>query len=149
MEVQENARLPTFNLQIDRSSTSWRTPAFRGRRSAAMVPGAKRPLPTSFSIGGGDPDGREASPKLPKLERNCRRSTTTMTTAAGGSDDDEGRCARGLSMESAAFSDIMRIEDDDMNLFEWFMDGEDRSSAALAYSFLAETVSNHGRNGQL
>ncbi|KAL3822560.1 hypothetical protein ACHAXA_007671 [Cyclostephanos tholiformis] len=154
MEVQENARLPTLNLQIDRSGTSWRTPAPRGRRSASMTPGgAKRSRPSSFSLVGGggddDADDRPASPKLPKLERDRRRAgsttmtttttTTTTTAPAMGWDDDDGeRRARGLSMEMAAFDDIMRLNEEDMNLFEWFMDGEDRSSAALAYSFSAE-----------
>ena len=48
-------------------------------------------------------------------------------------------------MEISAFDDIMKLNyDEDMSLFEWFMDGEERSSAALAYSLSADPVSGEG-----
>ena len=97
-----------------------------------MPGGAKRPRPPSFGGSSGDAvdvgGGRPASPKLPRLEN----------AGAGGDDHDGGggRRVRALSMESAAFDDMMgRLSEEDVNLFEWFMDGEDRSGAALAYSF--------------
>ncbi len=105
--------------------------------------------------------GHPASPKLPRHECDRLRgggsttdSKSTVIAVAGiavgaGRDDDddddgEGQ-ARGLSMEMTAFDDTMRLNDEDMNLFEWFTEGEDCPSAALAYLLLGGANVHVGR----
>lgn len=144
MEVQENAKLPTFNLPVNRSnSTSGiKVPAPRGRRTM----GPKRPrnysggnsgvsgggvviagsaaatavsnLPTNVSNHYNELNF-PASP-IPKLKHNTSLSSTDqalMDTAT-----------------SEAIDEMIRLNENDMNLSELFLDGDDRSSAALAYS---------------
>ena len=88
--------------------------------------------------------GHPVSPKLPRHERDRLRGggsttdskSTAITMGAGrdDNDDDDGEGqARGLSMELTAFDDTMRLNDEDLNLFEWFTEGENCPGAALAY----------------
>ena len=90
--------------------------------------------------------GRPTSPKLSRIDSTADSTAAALAAAATGEFgidvdiDAENRRSRSLSIEMSAFDGIVRLtddsyDDDEMNLFEWFMDGEDRSGAALAYSF--------------
>ncbi|KAL9183916.1 hypothetical protein ACHAXT_004772 [Thalassiosira profunda] len=52
MQLQENAKLPTFNLPVDRSNASWKTPTPRGRRP--QRPGRRGGRHRSMSSCSGD-----------------------------------------------------------------------------------------------
>ena len=108
MEVQDNSRLPTFTLQVDRKQSSWQAPASRGRKR---------------SRGGFNPS-RSPSPKLNRAD-----SILAIDEMLRLNEEDMG-----VQCEVDPI-DTTTLPEEDMNLFEWFMDGEDRSSAALAYSF--------------
>lgn len=108
MEVQENSRLPTFNLQVDRTKSSWQSPALRGR---------KRSRPR-----GGFHPSRSPSPKLGRVG-----SILAIDEMMRLNEED-------LGVQNQV-DPIVTLHEEDINLFEWFMDGEERSSAALAYSF--------------
>ncbi|KAL7543400.1 hypothetical protein ACHAXR_013326 [Thalassiosira sp. AJA248-18] len=124
MEVQENAKLPTFNLPIDRSNASWQIPAPRGRRSLGVgrragVGGGGRQH-HSLSIGSVDTNTNNACPAspIPKLRDHTSEHGLPMDSAT-----------------SRAIDEIMRLNENDMNLSEEFLGGATgRSSAALAYS---------------
>lgn len=132
MEVQSNAKLPTFNLSVNRSNSlgGLQIPAPRGRRSY----GPRRPKTgSSVSSAASSVSGNEAtadstasktaqqteyapSSPIPKLRHNPMDSSLKL--------DNE---------TSEAIDEILRLNENDMNLSEMFLD-EDRSSAALAYS---------------
>ena len=119
MEIQENAKLPTFNLPVNRSNASWKKPAMRGGRKRTRSSGARSRGP---SISSGDSttiaDSNFQLSPIPKL-----------TTHVGPME----------SSTSRAIDEIIRlnendIDDHEISFSEFWLDGEDRSSAALAYS---------------
>eukprot|EP00956_Cyclotella_meneghiniana_P011391 scaffold15972_cov73-Cyclotella_meneghiniana.AAC.1 len=128
MEVQGNAKLPTFNLNVNRSNSlgGLQIPAPRGRRSygprriakagsaagsAASSVSGSEVADTSATVTGHTP----LSP-IPKIRQNAMDPSLKL--------DNE---------TSEAIDEILRLNENDMNLNEMFFD-EDRSSAALAYS---------------
>jgi len=113
MHVQDNAKLPTFNLSVDRSNATLglQIPAPRGRRSL----GAKRSRQTMSKDSG---------------TVNC-----PLSPLLGIQNSDADQSAHPLdSATSDAIDEIIRLSENDMNLSELFLDHDDRSSAALAYS---------------
>lgn len=118
MEVQNNAKLPTFNIPVDRSNASWQKPAIRGRkRSSGTRHGTRSHAP---SIGSGSEASNTTAPcsPIPKLRHQSDDNHMKLDTAT-----------------SQAIDEIMRLNENDLNLPEYFLDDEDRASAALAYSF--------------
>jgi len=119
MEVQNNAKLPTFNIPVDRSNASWQKPAIRGRkRSSGTRHGTRSHAP---SIGSGsEASANTTAPcsPIPKLRHQSDDNHMKLDTAT-----------------SQAIDEIMRLNENDLNLPEYFLDDEDRASAALAYSF--------------
>jgi len=119
MEVQNNAKLPTFNIPVDRSNASWQKPAIRGRkRSSGTRHGTRSHAP---SIGSGSEASANATAPcspIPKLRHQSDDNHMKLDTAT-----------------SQAIDEIMRLNENDLNLPEYFLDDEDRASAALAYSF--------------
>ncbi|KAK1747761.1 hypothetical protein QTG54_001724 [Skeletonema marinoi] len=113
MQVQDNAKLPTFNLPVDRSNATLglQIPAPRGRRSL----GAKR--------------SRQAMTK-DSSTLNCPLSPLPKLQ-----NSDAEQSAQQLDLATSdAIDEILRLSENDMNLSELFLDHDDRSSAALAYS---------------
>jgi len=112
IQVQDNAKLPTFNLPVDRSNATLglQIPAPRGRRSL----GAKRSIRTMSK----DSSNLNCpvSP-LPRLQNLNAESSHHLDVAT-----------------SDAIEEIIRLSENDINLSELFLDHDDRSSAALAYS---------------
>lgn len=133
MEVQSNAKLPTFNLSVNRSNSlgGLQIPAPRGRRSygprrpvktdstassaASSVSGMEAADPNAAATNSAPSEVEPASP-IPRLRHNTIDPSFKL--------DDE---------TSEAIDEILRLNENDMNLSEMFFD-EDRSSAALAYS---------------
>ena len=111
MQVQNNAKLPTFNLPVDRSNATLglQIPAPRGRRSL----GAKRSRQAMAK--GSNTLSYPLSP-LPRLQSTDAEQTQIELAT------------------SDAIDEIIRLSENDMNLSELFLDNDDRSSAALAYS---------------
>ena len=126
MSIQENAKLPTFNLKVDRSnSTNVTIPAARGRRFVGAT--RKRPRPRSMSRDGRDSSslGTGSSSQQPS------QSSSPIPVAKRADLSDH------LTIDAAtsvAIDEIMRLNENDMNLPELFLESNDRSSAALAYS---------------
>ena len=135
MEVQGNAKLPTFNLAVNRSNSlgGLQIPAPRGRRSygprrrmktvdsvesssaASSVSGNDAADATTATTGAAQPEVAPSSP-IPKLRHNTMDPSLKLDNAT-----------------SDAIDEILRLNENDLNLSEMFFD-EDRSSAALAYS---------------
>jgi hypothetical protein len=129
MELQENARLPTFNLPVDRSNTSWHIPAPRGRRSTMSTARRGASPHHRFSSVGGD-NGSIICPLSPtsKLMGQSQHNLTT---------DEQHLDAATYH----AIDEMLRLNEHDLDLSldesklcEFFLDGDDRTSAALAYS---------------
>jgi len=127
MSIQENAKLPTFNLKVDRSnSTNVAIPAARGRRFLGAT--RKRPRPrsmsrdsrdsSSFGTGSSSQQPSQTSSPIPKLAKPTELPDHLTIDAA----------------TSVAIDEIMRLNENDMDLPELFLASNDRSSAALAYS---------------
>lgn len=113
MQVQDNAKLPTFNLPVDRSNATLglQIPAPRGRRSL----GAKR--------------SRQSMSKDTST-LNCPLSPLPRIQNL-----DADQPTPQLDLETSdAIDEIIRLSENDMNLSELFLDHDDRSGAALAYS---------------
>jgi len=112
MQVQDNAKLPTFNLPVDRSNATLglQIPAPRGRRSL----GAKRSRRTM---------SKDSS------NLNCPVSPLLWLQNLNAESSHQLDVAT-----SDAIEEIIRLSENDMNLSELFLDHDDRSSAALAYS---------------
>ena len=128
MEVQENAKLPTFNLPVNRSTSSWNTPAFRGRKKLKGTSTRRRNYSIASSgndsaaVGGGlSTSTSAAAPEspIPKLRKNNHQHEDPILD----------------SPTTRAIDEIMRLNENDMNLTELFLDEEDRSGAARAYSY--------------
>lgn len=128
MSIQDNAKLPTFNLKVDRSNSSnVAIPAARGRRFIGAT--RKRPRPRSMSRESRDSSSlgtglssqqpSQTSSPIPKLAKQTDLPDHLTIDAA----------------TSVAIDEIMRLNENDMNLPELFLESNDRSSAALAYSF--------------
>ena len=134
MEVQSNAKLPTFNLSVNRSNSlgGLQIPAPRGRRSygprrrvktadstasssAASSVSGNEAVDATTAKGASQPEVAPSSP-IPKLRHNTLDPSLKLDNAT-----------------SEAIDEILRLNENDMNLSEMFFD-EDRSSAALAYS---------------
>jgi hypothetical protein len=133
MEVQSNAKLPTFNISVNRSNSlgGLQIPAPRGRRSygprrpvkadstasssASSVSGMEATEPNAAAAHSAPSELAPSSP-IPRLRHNTMDPSLKL--------DNE---------TSEAIDEILRLNENDMNLSEMFLD-EDRSSAALAYS---------------
>ena len=111
MQCQDNAKLPTFNLPVDRSNATLglQIPAPRGRRSL----GAKRSRLTMTK------DSSAPNCPLSPMPRIQNSDSESQQLDVATSD---------------AIDEIMRLSENDMNLSELFLDHDDRSGAALAYS---------------
>lgn len=112
MHVQENSKLPTFNLPVDRSNATLglQIPAPRGRRAL----GAKR-LRSTMSKDINCP----ASP-IPRLKNSSISYAESSQL---------------MDLETSdAIDEIIRLSENDTNLSEFFLDHNDRDSAAKAYS---------------
>lgn len=110
MHVHDNAKLPTFNLPVDRSNATLglQIPAPRGRRSL----GAKR--------------SRQSMTK-DSSTLNCPLSPLPLLNTDQSTPQ--------LDLETSdAIDEIIRLSENDMNLSELFLDHDDRTGAALAYS---------------
>ena len=119
MELQENAKLPTFNLSVDRTNTSWHVPAPRGRRRGA----AQRRI---MSIGSDNSSSFPLSPTSKLMGQSHHNLTEEQHLDAA---------------TYHAIDEMLRLNDHDLDLSlgdtklcEFFLDGDDRTSAALAYS---------------
>ena len=116
MHVHENTKLATFNLPVDRTNSTLglQIPAPRGRRTM----GAKRPRQT-----------------MPKEDANLNCPASPLPRLQNTSSSYNAESAHQMdSATSDAIDEIIRLSENDMNLSELFLDHNDRSSAALAYS---------------
>ncbi|KAL3785873.1 hypothetical protein HJC23_008761 [Cyclotella cryptica] len=142
MELQNNAKLPTFNLSVNRSNSlsGLQIPAPRGRRSygpnrtrrlandsavssAASSVSGNEPVEHNATVTEDTPTEHCPSSPIPRLRNN------TVIDPALKLDNET----------SEAIDEILRLNENDMNLSEIFFD-EDRSSAALAYSCYGGSV---------
>ena len=116
MQVQDNAKLPTFNLPVDRSNATLglQIPAPRGRRSL----GAKRSRQSMSKDSSSSTLNCPISP-LPRIQNLDADQSAPHQLDLATSD---------------AIDEIIRLSENDMNFSELFLDHDDRSSAALAYS---------------
>ncbi|KAL3763113.1 hypothetical protein ACHAWU_004999 [Discostella pseudostelligera] len=127
MELQENAKLPTFNLPVDRSNTSWHIPAPRGRRSTMSTARRGASPHQRFSSIGSD---------------NGTTCPLSPTSKLMGLTDPHMTDEQHLDAATFhAIDEMLRLNEHDLDLSmndvklcEFFLDGDDRSSAALAYS---------------
>ncbi|KAL9179762.1 LOW QUALITY PROTEIN: hypothetical protein ACHAXT_007732 [Thalassiosira profunda] len=134
MQLQENAKLPTFNLPVDRSNASWKTPTPRGRRS--QRPGRRGGRHRSMSSCSGDSGSMSSGAGA---QAHISRKATPASTAAAAPSSPLPKLAPHVdehgpmdSATSRTIEDILLLNDHDMNLSEMFLDGRSKS---LAYSY--------------
>eukprot|EP00563_Minutocellus_polymorphus_P007323 CAMPEP_0181028006 /NCGR_PEP_ID=MMETSP1070-20121207/4450_1 /TAXON_ID=265543 /ORGANISM="Minutocellus polymorphus, Strain NH13" /LENGTH=1109 /DNA_ID=CAMNT_0023105251 /DNA_START=257 /DNA_END=3586 /DNA_ORIENTATION=- len=114
MELQDNAKLPTFNMTVDRSNAISPTRGLAMRRTGMGRSNSHGRL-RGLSLGAGPAGG-------------AGTTSAASTSATGG-------VAAGVSdATSRDVDEIVRLSENDMNLTEIFLGGSDRQSQSLAYS---------------
>jgi hypothetical protein len=168
MEGQENAKLPTFNLPVDRSNATsgMQIPAPRGRRNTGAAKMRGRQHSRHYSLSSNDTGSSASlnhiavaasannatgnlnecpSSPLPKLQppSTCDYAHTSLLLS-DNHDHSNNNCHIIMppveAATSQAIDEILRLNENDLNLSELFLDGDDRSSAALAYSCYAGCI---------
>mmetsp|Transcript_37973 Transcript_37973/g.77285 ORF Transcript_37973/g.77285 Transcript_37973/m.77285 type:complete len:1098 (+) Transcript_37973:281-3574(+) len=126
MEIQENAKLPTFNMAVDRSNAAPGL-AMRGRGRTPSLGG--------FAGGGGSSSRPASSNKA-----DGAAAATSTTGTAGDS--------VGLSdATSRDVDEIVRLSVNDVNLTELFLGADARNSQSMAYSSAGALLDSIGLGG--